>query len=153
MLTCYHHFRANFSTWFLQSAHRTWSPVHMIVHFSIFLFREEPFPFLKRESDTRFSTWGFFHESVFAGPFLNHGGPFEFLRKFKKIVECKGQSPVSMTPAIYEYFFEMLLGCCLNSNNVFYVIFTLRCRQADSSPLLLLPAINYRLCHGYNEKP
>ncbi len=69
---------------------------------------------------------------------------------------------MSMTPAkneknfkpgcFFRYFVEILLGCCLHSYNYFlHFMFTLRCRQADivatvSSPVSLLPAINYRQC-------
>jgi hypothetical protein len=36
---------------------------------------------LTRESDTRFSTSGFFHETVSPWPQVFHCGPYEFFRK------------------------------------------------------------------------
>ncbi len=47
---------------------------------------------------------------------------------------------------LIQYFVEILLGCCLHSYIIFYLMFTLRCRHADivatvSSPVSLLPTI------------
>ncbi len=55
---------------------------------------------------------------------------------------------------------EMLLRCCLTFIQWFYIMFILRCRQADvfatvcyyrrklsRSPVSLLPVITYRRCH------
>jgi hypothetical protein len=47
---------------------------------------------LRRGSDTRFSTPSFFHETVFPGPWVSHGGHFKFLQKFTEIftILCAG---------------------------------------------------------------
>jgi hypothetical protein len=55
---------------------------------------------IKRESDTRFSTSGFFHESVSPGPMSTPLGRLEVFQKFAKIFLNEYLSPVSTTPAI-----------------------------------------------------
>ena len=87
-------------------------------------------------------------------------------------VNDTGDKWTILTQEVFSYFFEMLLGCCYTHKMIFYLMFTLSCRQADfvasvsSSvsmtpeikfviardkllPVSLLPAISYRLCCSY----
>jgi hypothetical protein len=82
---------------------------------------------LHRESDTRFSTSGFFHESVSPRPPVFHWGCFEFFQKFAEIFANEYLSPVSLTPAI---------NCSGVSTTP----------AKNVSPVSTIPAINP--CHG-----
>ncbi len=100
----------------------------------------------------RFSNFRFFHESVSPGPLRIPWGPFKVFTKIRVDI----RSPVSTTLAINDNNFEFgsfflfcwdAVGLLLHSHNDFYLMFTLRCSQADfvasvSSPVLLTLAIN-----------
>jgi hypothetical protein len=64
---------------------------------------------------------------------------------------------MSMTPAINEKFLRQEVFSYFVEIKIFYLMFTLRCRQVDfvasiSLPVPLLPAINYRGVHDTFDK-
>jgi hypothetical protein len=57
---------------------------------------------LKRDRDTRFSTSGFFHESVSPKPRIIPLGGLEFYRKFADVFAVQAALPASLTPVANE---------------------------------------------------
>jgi len=95
-------------------------------------------------------------------------GPFQLCtknsRRYLKVKVCHQYQRHQFVTSIngdkwekIETGFPYLLrccSCCLHSFIDFYLMFTLKCRQAHifasvSSPVSLLPAINYFWCHCY----
>jgi hypothetical protein len=64
----------------------------------------------QRESDTRYSTSVFFHESVFPGPLSIPLGSFRLFRKFAEITANECLSAVSTT-LIYEKNLQSKISC------------------------------------------
>jgi hypothetical protein len=104
----------------------------------------------------------FFNESVFPELLSVNGVSLNFYEKsqrYSKLIDYRwcgvnGTGNKWEDRKLFSCFVEMLLGCYLHWYNIFSIMFTMRCRQADfvasvSSPLSLTPTINYRQCYCY----
>ena len=101
-----------------------------------------------RESDTRFSTSGFFINQCPQGLRVSHQDRFEFFRKFSEIIANECLSAVSTTPAKKDKNFEIkflkysvksLVLCTLHLKIEFCLFFIFRCRQANIGRTLYWP--------------
>ncbi len=86
----------------------------------------------KKESDTRFSTSSFFHESVSPGPLSIPLGPFRIFSKIRGDIREWMLSAVSTTPAIRELIHEKNLKSKISRQTPFNLDYPLLSKYLNS---------------------